>query len=29
MHTEEVLFLAGYTWPEIERLKESGAIRTA
>jgi CoA:oxalate CoA-transferase len=29
MHTEEVLLSAGYTWPEIERLKESGAIRTA
>ncbi len=29
MHTEEVLLAAGYTWPEIERLKESGAIRTA
>jgi crotonobetainyl-CoA:carnitine CoA-transferase CaiB-like acyl-CoA transferase len=29
MHTEEVLFMAGYTWPEIEQLKESGAIRTA
>jgi len=29
MHTEEVRLAAGYTWPEIERLKESGAIRTA
>jgi CoA:oxalate CoA-transferase len=28
-HTEEVLLEAGYTWPEIEVLKESGAIRTA
>jgi crotonobetainyl-CoA:carnitine CoA-transferase CaiB-like acyl-CoA transferase len=29
MHTEEVLLLAGYTWPEIDQLKETGAIRTA
>jgi crotonobetainyl-CoA:carnitine CoA-transferase CaiB-like acyl-CoA transferase len=29
MHTEEVLLGAGYTWEEIERFKESGAIRTA
>jgi crotonobetainyl-CoA:carnitine CoA-transferase CaiB-like acyl-CoA transferase len=27
MHTEEILLEAGYTWPEIERLKETGAIR--
>jgi CoA:oxalate CoA-transferase len=29
MHTEEILLDAGYTWAEIEELKESGAIRTA
>jgi crotonobetainyl-CoA:carnitine CoA-transferase CaiB-like acyl-CoA transferase len=28
-HTEEVLLEAGYTWPEIEKLKETGALRTA
>ena len=28
-HTEEVLLDLGYTWPDIEKLKESGAIRTA
>ncbi len=27
--TEEILLAAGYTWGDIERLKESGAIRTA
>ena len=27
-HTEEILLEAGYSWPEIEKLKESGAIRT-
>lgn len=27
MHTEEILLSAGYTWPEIERLKDSGATR--
>ncbi len=26
MHTEEVLLEVGYTWPEIEALRESGAI---
>ena len=25
-HTEEVLLEAGYTWGEIERLKDAGAI---
>ena len=29
MHTEDVLLTVGYSWPEIEQLKESGAIRTA
>jgi crotonobetainyl-CoA:carnitine CoA-transferase CaiB-like acyl-CoA transferase len=28
-HTEQVLLDAGFTWPEIEKLKESGALRTA
>jgi crotonobetainyl-CoA:carnitine CoA-transferase CaiB-like acyl-CoA transferase len=28
-HTEQVLLDAGFTWPEIETLKESGALRTA
>ena len=28
MHTEEILLAAGYTWPDIERFKESNAIRT-
>jgi crotonobetainyl-CoA:carnitine CoA-transferase CaiB-like acyl-CoA transferase len=28
-HTEEVLLAAGFTWTEIEHLKESGALRTA
>jgi len=27
--TEDILLEAGYTWPEIEALKETGAIRTA
>jgi crotonobetainyl-CoA:carnitine CoA-transferase CaiB-like acyl-CoA transferase len=26
MHTEEILLEAGYTWPEIEALREAGAI---
>ena len=29
MHTEEILLGVGYTWPEIEALKNSGATRTA
>lgn len=29
MHTEEIMLAAGYTWPEIERMKENGAIITA
>ena len=28
-HTEDVLLEAGYTWDEIEKLKETGALRTA
>ena len=28
-HTEAILEAAGYDWPEIEALKDSGAIRTA
>jgi crotonobetainyl-CoA:carnitine CoA-transferase CaiB-like acyl-CoA transferase len=28
-HTEDILESIGYTWAEIERLKDSGAIRTA
>ncbi len=29
MHTEEILLDAGFTWDEIETLKDSGAINTA
>lgn len=29
MHTEDILMEAGYTWDDIERLKDSGATRTA
>jgi CoA:oxalate CoA-transferase len=29
MHTEEILLGAGFTWDEIEELKDSGALRTA
>lgn len=29
MHTEDILMEAGYDWDDIERFKESGAIRTA
>jgi CoA:oxalate CoA-transferase len=29
MHTEEILLGVGYTWAEIEALKDTGAIRTA
>ncbi len=29
MHTEDILMEAGYTWDDIERLKGSGATRTA
>ena len=29
MHTEEILLGVGYTWDEIDRLKATGALRTA